>query len=187
MPVLEVRRHSMRPKPGVHLSQEGVTLARRVGEGIGPFDRVLTSTLPRAFETAIALGFAVTDEVEWLLSAGQAVERELPWPQSFAAYAAAFGDGWAVAAFAQEQAEHWREVVRELPEDGAALLVSHGGVMEMGAVGCLLADNMTVDFVQWGGPIDYCEGVRLRFAGERCTGGEVLRISTGSGGAAEKR
>jgi broad specificity phosphatase PhoE len=153
---------------------------------MGPFDHVLTSTLPRAFETAIAMGFAVTEEVEWLLPAGKAVEKERPWPQSFAAYAMAFGDGWAVAAFAREQAEHWREVVHELPEIGAALLVSHGGVIEMGAVGCLLADGVTVDFKAWGGPLHYCEGVRVHFTGNRCTGGEVLRVATGNGGAAEK-
>lgn len=186
MPVLEGRRHSMRPKPGSHLSQEGVTLARRVGDGMGPFDRVLTSTLPRAFETAIAMGFAVTEEVEWLLPAGKAVEKELPWPQAFAAYREAFEDGWAVAAFAQEQAQQWCEVVLELPETGAALLVSHGGVIEMGAVGCLLADGVNADLKTWGGPLQYCEGVRLQFTGDRCTGGEVLRVATITGGAAEK-
>lgn len=30
--------------PGRHLNQAGVSLARRAGETIGPFDRVITST-----------------------------------------------------------------------------------------------------------------------------------------------
>ena len=34
MRYLEVRRHTMRTKPGEHLSQAGVDLARRVGEGM---------------------------------------------------------------------------------------------------------------------------------------------------------
>src|SRR4051794_10783960 len=53
MRYLEVRRHTMRTKPGEHLSQAGVDLARRVGEGMGHFDRVVSTLAPRAFETAI--------------------------------------------------------------------------------------------------------------------------------------
>ena len=37
MRVLEVRRHSMRRKPGEHLSQDGIELARLVGEASEPF------------------------------------------------------------------------------------------------------------------------------------------------------
>ena len=56
MKILEVRRHSIRSPLSDHLNQTGVTLARLVGQNIGPFDRVVTSTLPRAFETAISMG-----------------------------------------------------------------------------------------------------------------------------------
>ncbi|MBZ0278386.1 MAG: hypothetical protein K8I60_19725, partial [Anaerolineae bacterium] len=66
MRYLEMRRHTIRIKPGQHLSQAGVTLARRVGETIGPFDRVITSTIPRAYETAIAMGFAVDEQLDEL-------------------------------------------------------------------------------------------------------------------------
>jgi len=62
MKILEIRRHSIRSKPGDHLSQQGVALARKIGEGMGPFAFVTTSTLPRAFETAIAMGFAVDEQ-----------------------------------------------------------------------------------------------------------------------------
>lgn len=79
----------MRSKPGAHLSQEGVTLARFIGQGLGPFDRVVTSTLPRAFETAIAMGFAVDEQIELMSTYGYDVEHEVPWPQSFAVYAKA--------------------------------------------------------------------------------------------------
>ena len=64
MVTLEVRRHTMRVKPGQHLSHKGVSLARTVGLGIGPFDRVASSNLPRAIETAIAMGTAVDDVIE---------------------------------------------------------------------------------------------------------------------------
>ena len=62
MPVLEVRRHSL-VKDHVHLSQAGVDLARRVGASIGPFHRVVISTITRTLETAIAMGFAVDEQL----------------------------------------------------------------------------------------------------------------------------
>ena len=49
----------MRRKPGQHLSQDGVSLAQHVGQDLNPFDLVVASELPRAIETAIAMGFAV--------------------------------------------------------------------------------------------------------------------------------
>ena len=44
---IEHRRHSMRTKPGQHLSQAGVDLARRVGaRNCDAFDKVYTSHGP---------------------------------------------------------------------------------------------------------------------------------------------
>ena len=67
---LEVRRHSLTKKGaargrGSHLSGPGITLARAVGAGLGPVGYVVTSASPRAVETAIAMGFAVDDTVEF--------------------------------------------------------------------------------------------------------------------------
>ena len=76
---IEHRRHSMRSKPGQHLSQAGVDLARRVGEGMTAFDRVYTSTVPRAFETGIAMGFAVDRQIDLLSSMPQDVEIFSTW------------------------------------------------------------------------------------------------------------
>src|SRR3990170_981065 len=107
MKTIEIRRHSIRAKPGDHLSQEGVRLARRVGETIGPFDRVVTSTLPRAFETAIAMGFAVDDQVAFLGEMGDAVDAEVDWNAGFPAFAAAAAKGRATARFAAALAKRW--------------------------------------------------------------------------------
>ena len=46
------------------LSLEGVTLARQVGESLGPLTAVVTSASPRAVETVVAMGFAVDDSVQ---------------------------------------------------------------------------------------------------------------------------
>src|SRR5215813_897299 len=97
MKTIEIRRHSMRFKPSDHLNQLGVTLARLVGQNLGPFDRVVTSTLPRAFETAIAMGFAVDEQNELMSTYGNAVEREAPWPLSLAGYAEVLSSGGAAA------------------------------------------------------------------------------------------
>jgi broad specificity phosphatase PhoE len=176
MRILEVRRHSMRAKPGGHLTQAGVTLARRAGEGLGPFARVITSPLPRAFETAIAMGFAVDEQVDWLETYGQAVEDEIPWPATFESYARVMQAGWAATSFALKQSAHWRDIARGLSDDESALMVSHGGVIELGAIGCLRDGGVKVDFSEWGDHLDFCEGVRLTFVDDICVGGEVLRV-----------
>src|SRR5690349_19563621 len=69
MKTLEIRRHSLRKHgAGSQLSQEGVDYARRLGASLGPFARVVTSVVPRARETAIAMGFAVDEEIVTLAS-----------------------------------------------------------------------------------------------------------------------
>ena len=103
---LEVRRHSLTKKGaardrGSHLSAEGVALARFVGASLGPFARVVTSTSPRAIETALAMGFAVDDTVE--LPSGDVpgeVEHhdQWRWPRPFRTYAELLGRGGRLAA-----------------------------------------------------------------------------------------
>ena len=105
MKVIEIRRHSIRSKPGLHLNQSGVTLARLVGQNLGPFDRVITSTLSRAFETAIAMGFAVDEQIEAMSAYGDDVEAEVPWPQTFAVYAAAASRNSAAGKYAKNLTE----------------------------------------------------------------------------------
>jgi broad specificity phosphatase PhoE len=173
MKTIEIRRHSMRSTGGDHLSQQGVTLARLVGQNLGPFDRVITSTRPRAFETAIAMGFAVDEQVELLSTYGGNVDREAPWPQSFEAYAMAFAHGGAVTKFGKKLAKIYNELADYLPDGRAALVVNHGGIVEMGAVACLAATGFTVQ----GDAVSYCEGVRLFWEDGKCVKAEILRIS----------
>ncbi len=162
----------MRAKPGQHLTQAGVTLARRVGEGIGPFNRVITSPVPRAFETAIAMGFAVDEQLDALAEMGSAAEAEIRWPAPFAEISAAMRRGGAAAKFGRKLARLLREVALALPDGGAALVISHGGIVEASAVACL----PDADHAAWGEHFGYCEGVRLFFDGERFVHGEILRV-----------
>lgn len=172
MHYLEVRRHTKRTKPGQHLSRAGVALARRIGESLGPFERVITSPVPRAFETAIAMGFAVDEQLEQLGTLGAAVDAEIHWAAGFAEFARVIGQGGATARLAQAQATLWRSIAQALPDGKSALLITHGGIVEAGAVACL----PQADHRPWGPHCDYCEGVRLSFDGEMFTGMEILRV-----------
>jgi broad specificity phosphatase PhoE len=174
MRVIEHRRHTMRVKPGHHLSQAGVELARAVGEGLGPFDLVITSTLPRAFETAIAMGFAVHEQWAELASLPDAFEEEVPWDAGFAGLAAAVRhrpDGVA-ARCVRELAGLHRAIAGRLPEGGRALVISHGAIVEASAVGC----RPDWEYALGEPACNYCEGVRLYFQGTLCERVEVLRV-----------
>lgn len=174
MRVIEHRRHSMRAKPGQHLSQQGVDLARAVGEGMGPFHLVVTSSLPRAYETAIAMGFAVDEQVPWLSNLPDGFEDEVPWDAGIsriAAVARSLPEG-AVAQFARKLAAFHRDLAARLPENGRALVISHGGIVETSAVGC----KPDEDYTAWGPAFGYCEGVRMYFAGTACVRIEPLRV-----------
>ena len=173
MKTLEIRRHSIRSQPGDHLNQSGVSLARLVGQNIGPFDRVVTSTLPRAFETAIAMGFAVDEQSELMSTYGRDVEREAPWPLSFEDYSGILKSGGAAAKYAQKLAKYYAGIMNFISESRSALVINHGGVVELGVVGCL----PNFDFSSWGGSVEYCEGARLFWDEDKFVKAEVLRVS----------
>ncbi|NTW13309.1 MAG: phosphoglycerate mutase family protein [Anaerolineales bacterium] len=173
MKTIEIRRHSIRSKPGDHLNQQGVTLARLVGENLGPFDRVVTSTVPRAFETAIAMGFAVDEQVELMSTYGGDVEREAPWPLSCAGYAEAVRAGGAAAKYANQLVAVYTKLANYLADGRAALVINHGGVAELGAVACL----PDADHFAWGSHLEPCEGIRLFWEDGKFVDVEVLRVS----------
>ena len=170
---VEVRWHTMRTKLGQHLSVAGIQLAGRLGQRLGWFDLVITSTVPRAFETAVAMGLDVDEQLEQLSLMGSAVDAEIRWPASFAEFARVISQGGATARFAEAQARLWRSIVQRLPDDRQALIITHGGVVEAGAVACV----PDADHCAWGEYCDYCEGVRLAFDGQRFTQASVLRVN----------
>lgn len=179
MRTLEVRRHSMRKDGGgSQLSQAGVDYARRLGASLGPFARVVTSVVPRARETAIAMGFAVDYELV-TLAADQGVYEEMEaarwWqaPQPFAALAAILAAGGATWRYAHALAALWRDLLTGLPDGAAALAIGHSGELEVALVACLLH----ADHAAWGPVFGPCEGARLVFDGDpaRFTALELLR------------
>jgi broad specificity phosphatase PhoE len=148
-----------------------VDLARRVGSALAPYDLVITSEIARAIETAIAMGYAIDRSVT-MLGSVMLADREVDWTPGWSALADAAQLGGTAHFASQSHAILLRSIAAEIPEDGRALVVSHGGVVELGVVG-LLPDY---DFSDWGGLCERCEGVRLSFEGPDCTGAELLRL-----------
>ncbi len=173
MRVIEHRRHAMRVKPGDHLSQAGVDLARRVGGTMERYDIVVTSPVARAFETALAMGFAVDEQWSVLFTPPE-VADEVNWEKGCAEYARAARLGGATAQYLSVLAEAFQALARRLPEGGRALVVSHGGVIEAATVACL-PDK---DYSGWDASCDYCEGVRFHLADGRFSDAEVLTVRT---------
>ena len=172
MHTLEIRRHTHRHIPQPHLSQIGVDLARRAGEGLGRFDRVMTSTAPRAFETAIAMGYAVDEQIEQLGMLSDAVTAAIQWNAGYTAWMKAAHNSPVVAQYTQALAGVLRSTVHALPDGGHALIISHGGIVEASVIGCLTAGTRLADDA----PCGYCEGARLTFDGEAVVNVEMLRV-----------
>lgn len=172
MKTIEVRRHSIRERMSQDLSDQGRLLARFIGEEIGPFQRVLTSGIPRAFQTALAMGFQVDEQVELLNTYGDSVESEIPWPASFDEYTAPVLRGGAPKRYAERLLAYYTALVESLPEGGAALVITHGGVVEIGAVACF----PNADHLAWGNYVECCEGVRMFWDDGRFVNVEVLRV-----------
>jgi len=182
MRLIEVRRHSLTKKgegrgKGSHLSPEGVALARKIGGEIGPFDLVLTSLVPRTQETAIALGFAVDDQLEALGDLSPAVQEEIghherwAWEEPFVTFAHLVQKGGPTARMGERQREAWVRALESVPADGRVLIISHGRIIESGLVTCL-PDG---DFSAWSPAFRHCEGARMTFAEGQFQAVQLLR------------
>ena len=155
--IIEHRRHSIRVKPSKHISQEGVNLASKVGKELGDFDRVFSSTAPRAIETAVAMGYAVDDTLEMISQTPEKLGQKIEWGVDFQGYFEAYQKGGVVAEYVRELACFFKRLVEEFPEDVKVLVISHGGLLELSVIGCFPKEN----YVSWGKPLDCCEGVRM--------------------------
>jgi broad specificity phosphatase PhoE len=168
VPVLEVRRHSIRKHGGgSQLSQEGVAFAREVGASMGPFVRVVASVVPRARETAVAMGFAVDHELVTLASDPDIYSEAaaVEWAaheNPFGALALVVASGGAYASYAHSMAAVWRDLLTPLEADDRVLVIGHSGELEATLVACF--PGAAHD--EWGSFFGPCEGAALTFDGE---------------------
>ena len=140
---------------------------------MGPFDRVVTSVHPRAFETAIAMGFAVDERWAEIGSMPDEVDAQIDWRAGCAAFQTAMRGGGAVSRYCADQGRLLRALASTLPDGGRALVVSHGGIVEAQTVGSV----PDYDYSFWGVSCGYCEGVRLRFGDGQFTSAELVRVA----------
>jgi len=182
MRTIEIRRHSYTKKGeargrGSHLSAEGVALAREIGSQIGPFDLVLTSHSPRTLETAIAMGFAVDEQLEAIGDIPPEVVEEIghherwAWEYPFLTFARFVECGGPTARMGKRQEEAWMNALEWAPANGSVLVISHGRVIESGLVTCILDG----DFASWGAPFRHCEGVKMNYVEGRFTDVQFIR------------
>jgi broad specificity phosphatase PhoE len=181
MKYVEVFRHSKRG-PGKGLSEEGRELARRARALLhSHYDFCVSSPKERACETMEALGFDHYDIDE-------AFTAVHPW-EPFDAQATKLAKEKGVTPLAacweipealnylKLQGETFlaatKRIARRLPEEGRALVVSHGGILEAAALhGCAHCD-----LAELGGEIGFCEGVVFQLDGDKLVGVEVKRLS----------
>jgi broad specificity phosphatase PhoE len=156
-----------------------LTRSRTLGTASGPFDLVLISISPRTLETAIAMGFAVDDQLQALGDIPAEVVDEIghqerwSWEAPFVRFAQVVAHGGATAQMGRRQYQAWVQAVESLPPHGQVLVISHGRVIEAGLVTCF-PDGA---FAAWGAPFQHCEGVRLQYAASRFTEVHFLRLA----------
>jgi broad specificity phosphatase PhoE len=181
MKYVDVFRHSKRGE-GKGLSEQGLALARRARVLLAPrYDLVVSSPKQRARETCEALGFERYEVDE----AFTAVNPWEPFDAEIAKLAKERGmiplaACWEIPealSYLRLQGETFlaavRRVARKLPDEGRALVVSHGGVLEAAALhGCA-----RYELPELGGEISFCEGVVFQIEGDTLAGIEVKRLA----------
>ncbi|MFN0095562.1 MAG: histidine phosphatase family protein [Dehalococcoidia bacterium] len=152
--VLRHAERQDRADNGSHLSQAGIEQARRAAARFARFDLVVTSTLPRAVETAIAMGFAVNKTHPSIQDSGSRVLAAVSFDAGAAAWAAASHSDHLVRAYCDYVASFVDVWLDEVPDGGSLLVISHGGVVDAMAFG--LSPN--TDWATHGRAPDYVEG-----------------------------
>jgi broad specificity phosphatase PhoE len=180
MKYLEVFRHSKRGD-NKGLSAEGRELARRARILLSPrYDLDISSPKERARETLEAFGF---DRYE-VDEAFTAVNPWEPFDAEVSKLAKERGASplavcWEIPEalnYLRLQGETFlsalKRVARKLPEEGRALIVSHGGILEAAALyGCA---HYSLDEI--GGEIGFCEGVVFKLEDDKLAGIEMKRL-----------
>jgi len=183
MKYVEVFRHSKRGE-GKGLSEDGRALARRARILLSPhYDLCVTSPRERARETMEAFGF---DRYE-VDEAFTAVNPWEPFDDEVLKLAKERGISPLAACWQIPEALNYlrlqgetligaiKRIARKLPEEGRALVVSHGGMIEAAALHACTRYELD----EIGGELGLCEGVVFYFEDEKLLNVEVKRLSKG--------
>jgi broad specificity phosphatase PhoE len=180
MKYIEVFRHSKRGA-GKGLSEEGKVLALKArGLLASHYDLRLSSPKERARETMQALGFEryEVDEAFTAVNPWEPFDAEvtkLAKDRGISPLAAC----WEVPQALGRLKLHGetllgaiKRVARRLPEEGRALVISHGGILEAAALHCL----PRYDLAELGGEMGVCEAAVFKLDGDQLAGVEIKRL-----------
>jgi phosphohistidine phosphatase SixA len=174
-------RHAIRDFGEKFLNQNGVELSRRVGDEFKKrnlvFDYVITSTLDRAIQTSIAMGYAVNRTEPTLSTFGEEVQAELDenrvsWDAGFVGIQNIMHQNSELDKFMTKQIALYTNFLNEIKNNGSLLIVSHGGIVDYPLI--KLFYNET-DVSKWGSPFGYCEGYIVNFEKGRFYNPEFIR------------
>lgn len=93
------------------------------------------------------------------------------WTEPYRRLAEIIREGRAAAAVAETHRAIWADTVGDVAEGSSALLVGHGGAIELALVACF----PDAPHGSWGPPFAHCDGVRLGFADGRFVSVEFHR------------
>ena len=172
MKILEFRRHTKRSKSSPHINQDGVDKARNLGNKLGKYDLVVSSCAPRAIETAVAMGYAVDEICDEISKTPDSIEDEVVWGLNFEEFAKVIRKKGKTHEYVQQLADFVLDFSDKIPENGTALMISHGGLLELLTIGCFPNE----DYKSWGKYLSTCEGVKIYIKDRSFEKVELLRI-----------
>ena len=172
-----MRRHAQRSDQSDEqsgLSDDGRAMCVRVAQTVPPYALVVASPLPRATETARLIGRRLDSVDPALLPELHGLPFGF-WNglEELADYVRLARSHHGARRLAEEQASLWAAFASRLSGAERALAVSHGAVIELGAIA--LAQRLKAAL---GGPVfGYCEGVVATFQSGVPTRIEFLRVT----------
>lgn len=179
MKILEHRRHSIRDPGNSYLNQNGVDLARKVGETMSEFDYVITSTNDRAIQTGIAMGFAINETDINFSGMGDYEELEeefKKWDYSFSELNSFLNRVKNLKKYAENQKLYLLNKLKTIKENGSMLIISHGGVVDFPLISMFPSEN----FKEWDQSFGYCEGYRVYVENDKFIKYELIRVNNRS-------
>ena len=183
---IEHRRHAKRTKPFPHLNAKGVRQARKLGESMGHFDMVVSSKLPRACESATAMGFGIDAESELLHIEAQEIAPGSFWDDGFLPIAKALHSSPQLQAFATRLRQEALDFIHKSQSDHGdgqrILFVSHGGLIELSLLALIepMPGDPTSKLLEasdLGPNLAKCEGWSLRFDGKAFRDVKIHRLT----------
>jgi len=173
--LLEHRRHSIRIGDHTHISNEGLTLARKVGEDMSEFDLVISSKSTRAIETAIGMGYSVNDTIDFKLAAQNLKFpiKYLPEGSIYQIYQEEFKLNESIGEFGNNLKSL---ILDKLKSSNAkrVLLITHGGVIESSTV----AFFPQFDYSHWNTGAVHCGGVKFEFDNDSFKNLELIEVKS---------